>query len=324
MYVIYSISKKNAYYPIFLKFKSKSTTAFPVLNSSNERERWGEAFCLYNSRVGAEKIPLMWADGPIPGNYGDWLSPYIVTKFLGVNVVHVSEVLANKKKHLVALGSILSLANRYSVVVGAGVSSFKESVDANAILVSVRGPYTNNHAKESFGTKCNRFGDIGFLLRRLYTPKAKERHGVLVVRHIQHQKIKISLDAGFREISINRSRPDDIEEFISELHGAELVATSAMHCFITCISYSIPCVLFSMGDWKTSVPGDGVKYKDSLAGVDLPEVEPLYIPNGENFCKFIKDAVPYTHSVSDASLDSIEESLRLAASFLKSDRVEYG
>lgn len=323
MFVIYSICGKEAYYPIFLKFKSKSTTGFPIRNSDSERDRWGEAFCLYNSRVGAEKIPLMWADGPMPGNYGDWLSPYIVTRFLGVNVVHVSEVLANKKKHLVALGSILSLANRHSVVVGAGVSSYKESVDANAVLVSIRGPYTNSHITKTVGKKCDRFGDIGFLLRRIYVPEAAERRGILVVRHIQHQKIKIRLDSDFREISINRARPDDIERFISELHEAEFVATSAMHCFITCISYSIPCVLFSMGDWKSSVPGDGVKYKDSLAGVNLPEVEPLYISNGENFCKLIREAAPYRYSVSDASLDSIEESLKLAVSFLRSGHVEY-
>jgi hypothetical protein len=38
-----------------------------------------------------------------------------------------------------------------------------------------------------------------------------------------------------------------------------------MHCFITCIH--IPFV--KMGDWKNKVPGDGVKYKDTLAGVDF-------------------------------------------------------
>jgi len=304
---------------VFLKFKSKRISGFPVLHTSNEQARWGEAFCLYNSIPGAEKIPLMWADGPMPGNYGDWLSPYIVTRLLGVNVVHVSEVLANKKKHLVALGSILSLANKYSVVVGAGVSSYKESVDAGAVLVSVRGPYTNTHAENTIGKTCTRYGDIGFLLRRLYAPKTTERHGVLVVRHIQHRNIDIRLDADFRESSIYRSHPEDIEEFIAELHGAELVATSAMHCFITCISYSIPCVLFSMGDWRSSVPGDGVKYKDALAGVNLPEVEPLYISNSENFCKVIRKATPYSHVVSEATLDSIEENLKIAVSYLSRD-----
>lgn len=320
-YVVYVLFGKESCYPIYLKFTSKRKIGFPVINSKNERVRWGEAFCLYNSTLGADQIPLMWADGPIPGNYGDWLSPYIITRFLNVNVVHVSEVWPAKKRHLIALGSILSLANEHSVVIGSGISAYKEVLDTKATLVSVRGPYTNIHVENNGGEACGRFGDIGFLLRRIYTPKATERRGVLVVRHIQHQSIPISLDADFREISIHRSRPDDIEKFISELHGAELVATSAMHCFITCVSYSIPCVLFSMGDWKSSVPGDGVKYKDSLAGVGLPEIEPLYISSGESFCQLIKETTPYMCRVSDSALDDIEESIKIAANLLKSNRV---
>jgi hypothetical protein len=304
-------------YPVYLKLKSRKIVSSNVRSSMAERDRWGEAFCLYNSGVGRKSVALMWADGPIPGNYGDWLSPYIITKTLKVNVTHVDEAGDNHKPHLVALGSILTSANDFSVVVGAGVSSLSDEVNEQAKLVSVRGPYTAAHIKNA-SQVCSRYGDIGFLLRRIYNPRFSKKNGILVVRHIQHRSLSITLDDEFREASIFRARPDDIESFIDELHGAELVATSAMHCFITCISYSIPCVLFSMGDWRNSVPGDGVKYKDSLSGVGLPEILPLFIREGEDFCQMIRAAQPYTGTVSDISLDKIEENLRQAVSLLTS------
>lgn len=305
---------RNLFYPYFLKYYVAGGSNYSV-SSVDIRHRWGEAFCDYNNGYDRKTIKLVWADGPIPGNYGDWLSPYIITRFCGVNVIHLSEVGNHKDKHVVALGSILSLANESSIVVGAGIPNGSDPINVNSIFYSVRGPYSERRLLELGGKACDQYGDLGFLLRRVYKPrKAKDKKGIIVVRHTQHLGIDLDLDEDFREISICRAKPDDIESFIDELFSADLVATSAMHCFITCISYSIPCVLFSVGDWKTKVPGDGIKYKDALAGAGLPEINPLLINEPQNFCREILSAKIYTETVTDEVLDTIEKSLRSAVS----------
>lgn len=305
------------FFPFYLKYKSKMKSGVSVGDSPDERVRWGEAFCLYNSKNDSESIPLMWADGPIPGNYGDWLAPYIVSRLCNVNVVHVNEVGIRRKPHLIALGSILSLSTENSVVIGAGIASRNEVLDTNSNIISVRGPYSAERLAELGGGRCSKFGDIGFLLKRVYKPNfSTQRDKIVVVRHIKHRNLDLNLDARFREVSIFRSRPDDIEDFIDELTGARLVVTSAMHCFITCISYSIPCVLFSMGDWKNSVPGDGVKYLDALAGVGLPEVLPVHISPEDDFCTKILLVPPYLGRVSENVLDDLEVNLKQAVSIV--------
>lgn len=308
--------KKDNFYPYFMKHKAARKTGVFIESSKDICHRWGEAFCAYNSDVNRKSVYLMWADGPIPGNYGDWLSPYIITRLCNVNAIHLNEVGRHKKKHIVALGSIISLANECSVVVGAGISSMADNINIKANIFSVRGPYTDKKISALGGRECDHYGDIGFLLNRVYKPsKAQEKKFIVVVRHIQHAELDLKLDNDFREVSINCAKPEDIESFIDELHSADFVATSAMHCFITCIAYSIPCVLFSIGDWKNKVPGDGIKYRDALAGVKLTEVSPIEIKDTNDFCRKIKSAKKYDDIVADDVLDGIEGCLKRAVKY---------
>lgn len=317
-YLLYCAGiKKSKLHPYYLKYSAKSGIKRRATNSDDIFHRWGEAFCDYNSKPNKKKIKLMWADGPAPGNYGDWLSPYIITKLCDVNAIHLSEAGNHKEKHLIALGSIISLANENSIIIGAGIPSKGDHINTKAKTLSVRGPYTAQRLHDLGGDHIKSFGDIGFLLRRIYSPKiTNKKKSILIVRHIQHTNTKITLKEGFREISIYRAKPEDIESFIDELHTATFVATSAMHCFITCISYNIPCILFSLGDWKDQVPGDGTKYKDALAGVGLREITPLHISNPENFCQTVLEAHKYIENVSDEKLDEIEESIHAAIKLL--------
>jgi len=301
---------KNENYPYYLKLKSKKQVSTDVSYSNCINKRWGEAFCKYNSDKAKKNVDLVWADSPIPGNYGDWLSPYIINKLGKVNVTHLDEVSNSSKKHIVALGSIICSVNENSFVLGTGIPSKDENINVKATFISVRGTYTDERIVELGGNKVNNYGDIGFLMRRVYNPKTTDhKKDILVVRHIQQASIRLELKPGFREISINAAHPRDIENFVDELHTAELVVTSAMHCFITCISYGIPCVLFSLGGWKNNVPGDGVKYLDTLSGVNLPEVKPYQIVEPECFCEEICKALIYKEVVGENELDNIENVL---------------
>jgi hypothetical protein len=308
----------KSYYPEYLKYKSKQGYIYPACSDSPS-VKWGEAFCDYYSQGNSHFVDLMWTEDPKPGNYGDWLSPYIISRLGKVNVKHVNGADNNyPKKHLLALGSVIDRVNEHSVVISAGVSDIDAKIDLKATFLSVRGPYTQK-VIQGLGGKCpNSYGDIGFLLSRIYTSsvsKIKSRY--LLVRHTRQVDIPLSLTSDFREVSIFCAKSTDIERFIDDLHSAEIVVTSAMHCFITCISYGIPAILITLGNDTYAAPGDGVKYLDALSGVNLPEVSPIKIETPEKFYEEINASIPYQHYIDDSVLDNMVDTIRKAILLVK-------
>ncbi|MEZ9296896.1 polysaccharide pyruvyl transferase family protein [Vibrio splendidus] len=300
-------------YHIFLKSKAKKG-GYKYGESSNDiNVRWGEAFCDYNSGKKDKVINLMWTEDPSPGNYGDWLSPYIISKIGDVDVKHVSGINNTKEKHLIALGSVIDCANDKSIVISAGISDKYAKLNKDATYISVRGKYTANLLEEQEGISLKLFGDIGFLISKVYKPKIKKnRNKILLVRHARQSFFDIDIPFEYKEYSIFSAKPEDLELFIDEIYNSELVVTSAMHCFITCVSYGIPCKLVTFGNDDIKVPGDGVKFLDSLSGVELPELSPTKIHISKNMFEDIKEVPTYRNTIKEENLKDIEESIRLA------------
>jgi len=314
---LYSIGLSfTSFYPYYLKYKESQSNKGINFKSNDPVVRWGQAFCYYNSFEGRPTVLLSWADGPQPGNFGDWLSPYIISKVCEVNIVHVNEVDVKKLKqvHIVAIGSIIGSVNEYSNVVGSGITSRSDEFNIAAKFYSVRGEKTALRLHDLGGERVNSYGDLGYLLRDVYSPKKDcyQKSGVLVVRHLNHQSIDINLDSEFKESSIACSHPDDIELFIEELHKAEYVATSAMHCLIACVSYGIPCVFFTFNDGVNKVPGDGVKYQDVVDGVGLSEIKLEVITELDQFCNVIRKASKYTDKIECTELDKMKDVMKKA------------
>jgi hypothetical protein len=80
-------------------------------------------------------------------------------------------------------------------------------------------------------------------------------------------------------LDISVAGSGDIEVFLEKINCAKIVVTSAMHCYIACISYGIPCVLINFNDESKSVYGDGVKYLDAMEGVGLIGYKPHLVGN---------------------------------------------
>lgn len=310
---------KHQYFHYYLKYDATSETKPNDLFNTNIAEHhWGRAFLYYRTTPSEFQVDIVWADGPCPGNFGDWLSPYVISKVSNIRINHLNEASRRRSSHIVALGSIIPLVNKNSVVLGAGIASMTEDIDVDAQFVSVRGPYTAARLKELNGEVITSFGDIGYLLSRVYTPKSRViKSKFLIVRHINQANYKLELENDFREASIFQSHPSSIENFIDELHSAEVVVTSAMHCFIVCISYGIPAILFTIGGEAEKVAGDGVKYKDALSGVGLREVVPLVIRSDEYFCDFVRNQTPYSESIVPKYLDQMEASIERAISLTR-------
>lgn len=306
--------KKRAWRPYLYRFFPGAING--VIDEDDENLSWGIAFSEYAKGM-SPPISLVWAATPMPGNFGDWMSPYIIQKVTGRGINFVSELYLRKEPHIVSLGSIVSCANKNSVVLGSGISSAKSKISKAANIVSVRGRYTERASKY-----CDlKHGDPGFIISDLYKPKAvdfkKNNHGVALVRHINHTTVKIDFSGLCDELSIHAARPVDIELLIDNLNSYGLVITSAMHCFITCISYKIDVILVNFTGSFNKVPGDGIKYLDCLSGVNLKEIKPLDISSRDDFEAILINREKYIYRETVGSiekkiiLDSVVEAVSI-------------
>lgn len=238
-----------------------------------------ESFMFYSSREAEHKLRLAWWSKPFPGNFGDWLSPLIISNYTNAKIVLQSPVKPASKKHLISLGSIGRFIKPNSVVLGTGVSSMEIELNKKADYVSVRGPLTAELLRQSGGKDVSSFGDPGVLLSDVYPLERSTTNGrVAFIRHFSHSSLPMQLPENFDEISVMRSRPRDIESFVKALIGYDQVVTSAMHVMITCQSYGIPCALVSFEGAEENVHGTGIKYEDYALGANVEVMNPSIVP----------------------------------------------
>ena len=271
------------------------------------------SFLAYSSKASHEKIAISWWENPFPGNYGDWLTPFIFDHYTDKNLIFQGLTSRSSNKHIVALGSIGRFIKSNSVVVGTGISSTEHALNKKADYISVRGPHTAALLKRSGGPTIENFGDPAIVLARILPIARGATNGrIALVRHHTHLQVPIKLPDNFDELSVKISHPDDITAFIKKLNQYESVVTSAMHVMITCQSYGIPCALVVFNGFEEYVHGDGIKYSDYSLGAGLPEVDPIAI----NPKLDIQEITPLIHDykVSEAKIDEVESAIKLGLS----------
>lgn len=279
-------------------------------------KRAADAFAHY-AAAGVETIgghdpaplPLAWWPRPLPGNFGDWLSPLVLAGVSGRPVTYVPPTARSAGPHLVSVGSIGRFVKPDSTVVGTGVSSTDLQLEPRARYVSVRGPITAELLRSSGGPAVESFGDPGLLLSRLLPLERSAPSGRLVlVRHVTHAALPLLLPEDIDELSVARSHPDDVADLVRGLLGADGVITSAMHVLIACHSYGIPCALVTFEGFEHTVHGTGVKYRDYSLGAGLERVhEPVPVPL--DLRRVDLRGLLATERVSEAKLDEIEAAL---------------
>lgn len=257
-------------------------------------------------------LPVAWWPRPFPGNFGDWLSPLVVSQSTGHPVRYVSPTAKSSEPHIVAVGSIGRFVKPGSIVVGTGVSSTELALETAARYVSVRGPVTAQLVTESGGPSVESFGDPGALLARIMPMSRGETNGRLaLVRHFTHARVPVMLPADTDELDVLMSHPLTIASFIEQLHRYDGVVTSAMHVMIVCHSYGIPCALIGFEGFEASVHGTGVKYRDYSLGAGLEVVhEPATV--GIDLRRENLRGRLTMNKISDEKLDEIETAVRTA------------
>ena len=236
------------------------------------------SFLAYSAKPSSNKIKLAWWENPYPGNFGDWLTPFIFSHYTESKINFQGLTIRASKKHIVSLGSVGRFIKSNSVVVGTGVSSFKHAINPKADFVSVRGPHTADLIVQSGGPRIENFGDPGIVLSRILPVTRGSTNGrIALVRHYTHLQAPVRLPENFDELSVQLSHPQEIVTFIEKLIKYESVVTSAMHVLITCQSDGIPCALVVFKGFEEYVHGDGIKYIDYALGADVKVISPTPI-----------------------------------------------
>jgi hypothetical protein len=126
------------------------------------------------------------------------------------------------------------------------------------------------------------------------------------------------LPENYDELSVLLSSPDKIAEFLGTLIKYDRVVTSAMHVFIVCQSYGIPCSLVTFEGFEDAVHGTGLKYGDYAMGVGLDPVSPVAVPldlREFSFANIERDDV-----VGEAKKDEIIDAIKRGLAALESRR----
>ena len=270
-------------------------------------------FAHYSSRPSERDITMTWWARPFPGNFGDWLSPLIIGNYTDDRILYHSPTVPIVEHHLISTGSIGRFITPSSIVIGTGISSDDVELHPKAEYISVRGPITAKLVKECGGPDVESFGDPGAIMSRIIplTRPKKTNGKTAFVRHFTHNSLPMRLPENYEELSVLMSSPDKISDFLGTLITYDRVVTSAMHVFIVCQSYGIPCSLVTFEGFEDAVHGTGLKYGDYAMGVGLETISPVAVPldlREFSFANIERDDV-VSESKKDEIIDAIKRGL---------------
>lgn len=215
-----------------------------------------------------ERIPLWWAKGPNPGNFGDILNPYLVEKISGYIPRFVE-----RGDGMLAIGSVIKFAKKDTWVWGTGCSRRSDFVAPNARYQAVRGPITREIVRKSGGYCDTVYGDPALLLPEIFNPRVRKEHRLGYIPHYMHKNEELQSDA--HTIDIMRSSYEDIEAFIRELKSCEAVICTSLHAIIVANAYGIPARWATFRSSENKLAGDDMKFEDYFLSVNMPVQKPL-------------------------------------------------
>ena len=287
---------------------------------ATERERGNiraaQSFLYYSSKPSAETLTMAWWDKPHPGNYGDWLAPFIVDYYTDKSLTFQALTSRAPRNHLVSTGSVGRFIKPSSTVVGTGVSSFDYPLNSRAKYFSVRGPRTAQLLRDSGGPNVESFGDPAIVLRKIFPLERGATNGrIALVRHFTHIQVPVKMLDNMDEFNVLVSHPNEIKEFIRTLAQYDSVVTSAMHVMITCHSYGIPCSMISFKGFEDKVHGTGIKYGDYSLGAGLEPLDPIAVD--ADLTKIDLSSITHNFRISDAKVDEVEDAIKAGINHFK-------
>lgn len=241
-----------------------------------------------------KSIFLFWSTYKNEKNFGDELSPYIVSELSGCKIkpiypIHLktnnpfrfvfrilnyifhygpisfaNNLLRMRKRHVVGLGSIINVANKKSIVWGSGIMSQTDRI-READFRIVRGPLTQERIKSLGYNSPIEMGDPGLLLSLIYKPQKTKKYRVGIIPHVKDYQ-KLASFISNKAILIINLQTIDVKKILDEINSCEMLISSSLHGLIISHSYAIPALWFRFGN---SIVGDESKYFDYYYSVEI-------------------------------------------------------
>lgn len=235
------------------------------------------------------KINLVYYKGII--NFGDLLSPFIISKLSGKDIIFKEfykgfklsfidflhaihhwdfNYLNNKilpwQNNLIAVGSILNAGNSRSKIWGAGFLDSKDQFRGGKIY-ALRGPYSNKIIKEMGYKGCNIFGDPALLLPIILPLKNSHNKFLGIIPHWRDYDKMIN--NSLIKYDIINLKTTDIIEKIKEITSYSYILSTSLHGIIVAHAYGIPAIWIK----QNKIDGDDIKFKDYFSSVEIPLYE---------------------------------------------------
>ena len=255
-------------------------------------------FILFNisNRAKDERVNLDYWDES--NNLGDTLSPVVVNYMLGLRNIN-PDTKIDKKKHLYAIGSVLTAGIQDATVWGSGVLNAKltyrlekRKLDVRA----VRGPVTRAILIDYGYSVPEVYGDPAIIMPEIYKAvplKNKKKYGLITHKdYILNEKYEEN-----KIVQLN-IHTDDYQKFLDQLVSVDVVISSSLHGIILAEAYGVPAILL-----KPQI--DIVKYYDyyySTERIDFPmadsieqamQLKPVELPKLDDLRVKLKEAFPY-------------------------------
>lgn len=227
-------------------------------------------------------IPLFWWSfkqfyNTSPENYGDLLSKYLVEHISGEETHWINPNKTKwyhlKKENYLVIGSILTYANKHSVVWGSGIIERTSNFGA-AKFLAVRGPETRKRVLE-LGYECPEvYGDPGILLPLFYNPSIDKKYKVGIIPHYVDYELVSNWYKDDEHIKVINFRTNSVEKTTDEILSCERIVSSSLHGVIVSQAYNIPTVWVQFSD---KLYGDNVKFEDYFKSVGIPPYQANFI-----------------------------------------------
>ena len=231
-------------------------------------------------------------------NLGDTLSPVVVNYMLDLRDTKLNTTI-DGKKHLYAIGSILTAGIQDATVWGSGVLNAKltyrlerRKLDIRAVL----GPITRAILIDYGYSVPEIYGDPAIIMPEIYKAvplKNRKKYGLITHKdYILKEKYKE------KEIARLNICTDDYQGFLDQLVSVDIVISSSLHGIILAEAYGVPAILL-----KPQI--DMVKYYDyyySTGRLNFPIadsieqamlIEPVELPELDSIREKLKMSFPY-------------------------------
>ncbi len=226
-------------------------------------------------------------------NFGDALTPYLIKKISGQDVVYADPGKDDKDLYMVT-GSILGTMHAKNCIIwGNGIAFKNERIYQARKWAAVRGPLSQARIAECGFTPPTVAADPAILLPKYYQPKITAKRYALgfmpscidypfIKQWFTHPSIKV-IDM------INR-----VETVIDEMVQCERILSSSLHGLITAAAYNIPV---RWARHSQRIIGDGTKYHDFLLSIGMQPYAPTVIEGPIDSEKIISQ--PFIHEVPE-------------------------